>query len=64
MFLFLFEIVFRKKINLANCNHVDGTRGYYAKGNKSIRERIIMWFHSYREFKKTEEHWRKEGRIK
>ena len=27
--------------NLAICNDVDGTRGYYAKRNKSIRERQL-----------------------
>ena len=33
-------------------NDVDGTRGYYAKSNKSVRERQLLGFHSYVEFKK------------
>ena len=33
----------QKKWNLAICNNVDGTRGYYAKRNKSIRERQLSY---------------------
>ena len=32
-----------KKINLAICNDVDGARMYYAKQNKSRRERPIPY---------------------
>ena len=39
-----------KKWNLAICNDMDGTRGYYAKQNKSIRERHIIWSHRQEEF--------------
>ena len=31
----------KQKINLAICNDMDGARMYYAKRNKSIRERHI-----------------------
>ena len=31
----------QEKRNLAICNEVDGTGGYYAKRNKSVRERQI-----------------------
>ena len=34
---------YQKKRNLAICNDVDGARMYYAKGNKSIRERQISY---------------------
>ena len=33
----------QKPRNLAICNDVDGTRGYYAKRNKSIRERKLSY---------------------
>ena len=32
-----------KNWNLAICNDVDGTRGYYAKQNKSIKERQLSY---------------------
>ena len=32
-----------KDWNLAICNNVDGTGGYYAKWNKSVRERQILY---------------------
>ena len=32
-----------KNQNLAICNNVDGTRGYYVKRNKSIRERQLSY---------------------
>jgi len=35
----------QKEWNLAICKGVDGTRKYYAKWNKSEKEKII-WFHS------------------
>ena len=31
----------QKKLNLTICNDMEGTRGYYAKQNKSIRERQL-----------------------
>ena len=31
-----------KELNLVICNNVDGTRVYYAKGNKPVRERYHM----------------------
>ena len=33
----------KKAQNLAICNRMDGTRGYYAKQNKSVREREISY---------------------
>jgi len=33
----------QKNRNLAICNDVDRTRGYYAKRNKSIRERHVSY---------------------
>ena len=47
------------------CNYVDGTRGYYAKRNKSVRERQILydfidrWNLRY----KTDEHKGREAKI-
>ena len=32
----------KKKWNLAICNDMDETRGYYAKWNKSIRDRQLL----------------------
>ena len=32
-----------KERNLAICNDVDGTRGYYAERNKSVRERQLSY---------------------
>ena len=33
----------QKNSNLAICNDVDGSRGYYAKQSKSIRERQLSY---------------------
>ena len=33
----------QKEWNLAICNDMDGTRGNYAKLNKSVRERQILY---------------------
>ena len=33
----------QKKRNLAFCNDMDGTRGYYAEQNKSMRERQLSY---------------------
>ena len=33
----------QKTQNLAICNNMDGTRGYYAKQNKLIRERQLSY---------------------
>ena len=38
-----------KKRNLAICNDMDGTRGYYAEQDKSVRERQL-----HVEFKKQD----------
>ena len=32
---------YQKEWNLAICNDMDGSKGYYAKQNKSVRERQI-----------------------
>lgn len=41
-----------KKWNLANCDNMDGPRGYYDKWNESDRERQTLYFHLYVESKK------------
>ena len=47
-----------KEWNLAICNNVDGTRVYYAKQNKSVRERQIShdFTHVWNLRNKTDEH--------
>ena len=47
-----------KKLNLAIYNDVDGTRAYYAKQNKSIRERQLSYdlTHMWNLRNKTEDH--------
>ena len=40
--------------NLAACDNMAGSRGYYAKWSKSDRESIV-WFHVYVESKKQNE---------
>ena len=47
-----------QKGNLAVCNNVDGTGGYYAKQNQSVRERQIPYdFTHMRTLRdKTDEH--------
>ena len=51
-----------KEWNPAICNNVDGTRGYYAKWSKSVRERHIVSLHSYMEFEKLNRRWWREGK--
>ena len=34
-----YSTIKKKKRNLAICNNMDGSRGYYAKQSKSIKER-------------------------
>ena len=54
-----------KKWNLAICNNVAGTRGYYAEQNKSARERQILLYdfiHMWNLRNTTDEH--KEGKEK
>ena len=48
----------KKEGNLAICNDVDGARMYYAKRNKSIRERQIPYnfTHMWNLRKKTDKH--------
>ena len=42
---------------------VDGTRGYYAKRNESVREKKnVVWFHSYVEFDKHNRGTQEKGR--
>ena len=45
---------------------MDGTRGYYAKRNKSLRERQILYdlTHKWNLRDKTDEHRGREGKIK
>ena len=45
---------------------MDGTRGYYAKQNKSVRERQIQYDFTYiwNLRNKIDEYRRKEGKIK
>ena len=45
---------------------MDGTRGYYAKQNKSVRERKISddFTHMRNLRNKTDEHKRRDGKIK
>ena len=48
----------QKEWNLAICNYVDGTGGYYAKWNESVRERQKSYdFTPLRSLRdKTDEH--------
>ena len=56
----------QKTRNLAICNKVAGTRGYYVKQNKSIRERQLS--HDLTDMRnlrnKTEDHRGREGKMK
>ena len=56
----------QKKWNLAICNHVDGTGGYYAKWDWSVRERQISYdfIHMRTLRDKTDEHRVREGKIR
>ena len=55
-----------KKQNLAICNYMDETRGYYAKQNKSIRERQVSYdLTDMRNFRnKTKDHRGRKGKMK
>ena len=52
--------------NLNICHIVNGTRGYYAKWNKSIRERQLSYnLTDMRNLRnKTEDHRGREGKMK
>ena len=54
----------QKEWKLAICNNMDGTRVYYAKQNKSVRERQISYdfFHMWNLRNKTNEHRGREGK--
>ena len=56
----------KKELNLAICNNVDGTRKYYAKPNKSGRERHTTYdfIHMWNLRNKTDEHRGREGKIR
>ena len=43
------------KKDFATCNNMDGPRGYYAKWNKSDRERQILYDFIYMESKKAKQ---------
>ena len=54
----------QKEWNCAICNYVDGTRGYYAKWNLSVRERQIYDLPHVRPSRyKTDEHKGRETKI-
>ena len=44
--------VIKKKWDFAICNNMDGPGGYYAKRNKSDREKQVLLYHLYVESKK------------
>ena len=46
-------LVIKKEWNAATCEDMDGSRGYYAKWNKSDRKTTTVWFHLYVESKKN-----------
>ena len=52
--------------NLAICNDMDRTRGYYAKRNKSVRERQLSYgfTNMWNLRNKAEDHRGREGKIK
>ena len=54
----------KKKLDISN--DMNGTRVYYAKQNKSIKERQIPYdfTHMWNFRNKTDEHSRREGKIK
>ena len=55
----------QKEWNLAICNNVGGTGGYYAKRNQSVRERQISYDFTHMRILryKTDEHKEKEAKI-
>ena len=56
----------QKEWNPAICNSVVGTRDYYAKRNKSVRERLLSHdiTHMWNLRNKTNEYRGREGKIK
>ena len=48
--------IIKKNKNLAICKNMGGPGGYYAKGNKSDREREIL-YHLYVDSKNTTNLW-------
>ena len=56
----------QKEENLAICNDMDGARVYYAKQNKSVRERQISddFTHLWNLRNKTDEHRGKEAKLR
>ena len=56
----------QKEWNLAICNNVDGTGGYYVKWNKSVRKRQMSYdfTHMWNLRNKTDGHRGREGKIK
>ena len=54
-----------KRGKSCHLQNVDGTRVYYAKRNKSVRERQIYDFtHRWNLRTTTDEHRRREGKIR
>ena len=55
-----------KEWNLAICSNVDETRGYYAKWNKSVRERQISYdfTHMWNLRNTTDEYRGREGKMR
>ena len=47
-----YSAIKKKYQNLVICDNMDGTRGYYAKWNKSDRNTNTIWPHLYVESKK------------
>ena len=56
----------QKEWSLTICNDMHGTTVYYAKQNKSVWERQIPYdfTHLWNLRNKTDEHWRRERKIK
>ena len=53
----------QKEWNLAICNNVDGTRVYYAKWNKSEKDKYHDFTHVWNLRYKTDEHKGMEAKI-
>ena len=49
----------KKEWNLAICNHMDGSWGYYAMWNESKTD--TEWFHLYVEYKQMKNKWTKQN---
>ena len=56
----------QKELNIAICNDMVGTRGYYGKWNESVRERQILYdFNNMWHLRnKANKCRRREGKIK